>query len=146
MKSQKGVTLLSLVIYIIVLTIVVSILALISRSFFSNMSYVKDQATYAPEFNKFNMFFIQDIKNNTTATVNGNEIQFADGTRYTFNADQKEIYRNDKRIAKNVQVVIFTSRTETVRSTTKNIINVNMAIGNTNALFNKSIDYVLKYW
>ena len=146
MKSQKGVTLIALVIYVIVLTIVVSILAMISSFFFSNVNFVKKQANYAPEFNKFNMFFIQDVKNNKNVTVSGNNIKFEDGTEYTFNLDQKAIYRNGKAIAKNVQAAVFTTTTETIRNTTKNIVNVSIAIGNTGALFTKEIDYVLKYW
>lgn len=146
MKSQKGVTLVALVIYVIVFTIVISILALISSFFFSNVNLVKDQANYAPEFNKFNMFFIQDVKNNTDVTVSGNTVTFADGTKYDFNLDQKAIYRNGKAIAKNVQVAVFKASTETIRNTTKNIVNVSIAIGNTGSLFTKEIDYVLKYW
>lgn len=146
MKSQKGVTLIALVIYVIVLTIVVSILAMISSFFFSNVNFVKDQANYAPEFNKFNMFFIQDVKNNKNVTVSGNNIKFEDGTEYIFILDQKAIYRNGKAIAKNVQAAVFTTTTETIRNTTKNIVNVSIAIGNTGALFTKEIDYVLKYW
>ena len=146
MKSQKGVTLIALVIYVIVLTIVVSILAMISSFFFSNVNFVKDQANYAPEFNKFNMFFIQDVKNNKNVTVSGNNIKFEDGTEYIFNLDQKAIFRNGKAIAKNVQAAVFTTTTETIRNTTKNIVNVSIAIGNTGALFTKEIDYVLKYW
>lgn len=146
MKSQKGVTLVALVIYIIVFTIVISILAVVSSFFFSNINFVKDQANYAPEFNKFNMFFIQDVKNNKNVTVSGNTVQFEDGTKYDFNLEQKVIYRNGTEIAKNVQVAVFKTSTETIRNTTKNIINVNIAIGNTGSLFTKSIDYVLKYW
>ena len=138
MKSQKGVTLVALVIYIIVFTIVISILSVISSFFFSNVNFVKEQANYAPEFNKFNMFFIQDVKNN--------KIEFADGTRYDFNSDQKAIYRNGKAIAKNIQVAVFKPSTVTIRNTTKNIVNVNIAIGKAGSLFTKDIDYVLKYW
>ena len=146
MKSQKGVTLVSLVIYIIVLTIVISILGIVSSFFFKNIMIVKEGANYAPEFNKFNMFFIQDVKNNESVTINENTIQFADGTKYDFSLDKKEIYRNGKTIAKDIQAVVFKTSTETVRNTTKNIINVNIAIGNTGNLFTKNIDYVLKYW
>ena len=42
MKSQKGVTLVALVIYIIVFTIVISILSVISSFFFSNVNFVKE--------------------------------------------------------------------------------------------------------
>lgn len=146
MKSQKGVTLVALVIYIIVFTIVISILSVISSLFFSNVNFVKEQANYAPEFNKFNMFFIQDVKNNKNVTVNNNTVEFADGTRYDFNSDQKAIYRNGKAIAKNIQVAVFKPSTVTIRNTTKNIVNVNIAIGKAGSLFTKDIDYVLKYW
>lgn len=146
MKSQKGVTLIALVTYIIVLTIVISTLAVVSSFFFKNVNFVKEQANYAPEFNKFNMFFIEDVKNNKSVTVNNNTVQFEDGTKYDFNLEQKAIYRNGERIAKNVQVVVFKTSTETIRNTDKNIINVNIAIGNTGSLFTKNIDYVLKYW
>ncbi len=122
MKSQKGVTLVALVIYIIVFTIVISILSVISSFFFSNVNFVKEQANYAPEFNKFNMFFIQDVKNNKNVTVNNNTVEFADGTRYDFNSDQKAIYRNGKAIAKNIQVAVFKPSTVTIRNTTKNIV------------------------
>ena len=98
------------------------------------------------EFNKFNMFFIQDVKNNKNVTVNNNTIEFADGTRYDFNSDQKAIYRNGKAIAKNIQVAVFKPSTVTIRNTTKNIVNVNIAIGKAGSLFTKDIDYVLKYW
>lgn len=146
MKSQNGVTLIALVIYVIVLTIVVSILAMISSFFFSNVNFVKEQANYAPEFNKFNMFFIQDVKQNKNLTITDNVVRFEDGTEYIFNLDQKAIYRNGEAIAKDVQVAVFTTTTETIRNTTKNIVNVNIAIGNTGDLFTKEIDYVLKYW
>ena len=139
MKSQKGVTLVALVIYIIVFTIVISILSVISSFFFSNVNFVKEQANYAPEFNKFNMFFIQDVKNNKNVTVNNNTIEFADGTRYDFNSDQKAIYRNGKAIAKNIQVAVFKPSTVTIRNTTKNIVNVNIAIGKAGSLFTKDI-------
>ena len=146
MKSQKGVTLVALVIYIIVFTIVISILSVVSSFFFSNVNFVKEQANYAPEFNKFNMFFIQDVKNNKNVTITGNTVEFADGTTYDFNSDQKAIYRNGKAIAKNIQVAVFKPSTVTIRNTTKNIVNVNIAIGKAGSLFTKDIDYVLKYW
>ena len=40
-KKEKGITLVALVIYIIVFTIVISILSVISSFFFSNVNFVK---------------------------------------------------------------------------------------------------------
>ena len=64
MKNQKGVTLISLIIYIIVLTIIISILSLVSQSFFNNIKYITEKGKYVSEYNKFNMYFIKDVKNN----------------------------------------------------------------------------------
>ena len=64
MKSQKGITLTSLVVYIVVLLIVLGLLSNISKYFYSNTKYITDANKYVSEFNKFNMYFIEDVKNN----------------------------------------------------------------------------------
>ena len=144
MKSQKGVTLVALVIYIIVFTIVISILSVISSFFFSNVNFVKEQANYAPEFNKFNMFFIQDVKANKAASIIGTTIVFEDGTKYEYK--DESIYRNDKKIAKNIRTASFEPATYTVNNVTKNLIKVNLNIGVEKKSYQKQIEYVLKYW
>lgn len=145
MKSEKGVTLLSLALYILIATIAIGILAMISSNFFFNARKVKSQNEYAEEFNKFNMFFIQDVKNNKTAVVTDTTVTFEDGNIYTYNESNKCILRNETIIAKNVQALKYTAGTYEVNTLIKNLITVNMNIGNNN-LFQKEIEYVLKYW
>ena len=65
MKSEKGVTLTSLVIYMAIFSVILAIMALISNYFFRNIEQIKDSPRYIVEFNKFSMFFIADVKNNT---------------------------------------------------------------------------------
>lgn len=148
MKSEKGITLTSLVIYIIVATILIGAMASLSSFFFSNMYLIKDQDRYAPEFTKFNMFFIEDVKNNQTATIEGTTITFEDGTKYSYNAGESAIYRNDKKITELVQSVEFTQSLVKINNTTKQIITVNMSIGKAenDLLNNVKVEYVLKYW
>lgn len=144
MNSQKGITLTALVIYIGVSTIVISIMAVISSFFFENVDGIKKQENYASEFNKFNMFFINDVKQDKTAVVEGNKITFEDGTVYQYIKSQKTILRNDTEIASNVTNLTFKlEKYEATKNTTKNIITVNISIGES---FNESIEYVLKYW
>lgn len=143
MKSEKGVTLTSLVVYIAVLTIVLGTLTLISTFFFNNVNEIKNQEKHAPEFNKFAMFFIQDVKNNRTATVNGETITFQDGNIYTYNRQERQIYRNDTVIAREVKNISYTQSNYTVENTTKNIIQVDISIGEN---FNKQMEFVLRYW
>lgn len=144
MKSEKGVTLTALVIYVVVATVVIGALAIISSYFYSNMGYVKDQTEYVSEYNKFNMFFIQDVKNNKTAEVTDYKITFEDGTVYEYKL--KAIYRNDEEIATKIEDALFTSGTYIVNNTTKNLIGVSLQVGTEKKLYEKKIEYVLKYW
>lgn len=144
MKSEQGVTLTSLVIYIAVATVLISSMALMSSHFFANIQLVKNQSDYVVEYNKFNMFFIQDVKANKVASIMGTTIVFEDGTKYEYKNDS--IYRNNKKIAKNIRKASFEPATYTVNNVTKNLIKVNLNIGVEKKSYQKQIEYVLKYW
>ena len=62
MKSEKGITLTSLAIYIMVVIIVVGILATITVSLRSNIKDINKEGTSDIEIDKFNMYFLQDVK------------------------------------------------------------------------------------
>jgi hypothetical protein len=144
MKSEQGVTLTSLVIYIAVATVLISTMAVMSSHFFANIQLVKNQSDYVVEYNKFNMFFIQDVKANKAASIIGTTIVFEDGTKYEYK--DESIYRNDKKIAKNIRTASFEPATYTVNNVTKNLIKVNLNIGAEKKSYQKQIEYVLKYW
>ena len=78
-KSQKGITLTSLVIYVVALTIIMGVLTTITTTFFSNMGNVVDSPKEINEYNKFIMFFVTDIKNYNTATVTDSSVDFGNG-------------------------------------------------------------------
>lgn len=147
MKSNKGITLLSLIIYIISLTLVISILSIVSKFFYSNTQNIMDKGKYISEFNKFNMYFIEDVKNNKqTYSVTDNEIIFADGTVYTFNGQEDNgIYRNKVKICKNISYCSFSKNEIQVDGIQKNIIKVNIVIEGSKT-FSAQNEYVLKYW
>ena len=145
MKNQKGITLVSLVIYIIVLMIVLSILSVISKMFFNNLNYVTDMGKYISEFNKFNMYFIDDVKKNSDIlkiNKDNTQIIFQDGTIYTF--VDNSIYRNNIKICKNILSCNFQEKEEFINNINKKIIKVTMNIYGLN--IPTSNDYVLKYW
>ena len=146
MNNQKGITLISIIIYIIVLTIVLSTLSVVSSVFFNNLNYITDRGKYISEFNKFNMYFIEDVKNNTDILkINNNksEIIFDDGTIYTFKDDS--IYRNKIKICKNIKNCVFEERQDNNSGITKKIIKVKINIYGLDNLITSN-DYVLKYW
>ena len=62
-KSQKGITLAALTVYIFIFTLIIGVITTISNSFYANIGDVVDAPKYIAEFNKFTMFFAVDIKN-----------------------------------------------------------------------------------
>lgn len=145
MKTEKGITLTSVVVYVLIATALISSTALLSSFFFSNMSLIKEQNQYAPEFNKFSMFFIEDVKNNKSAEVTTTKVTFADGTVYEYKSNEKAVYRNDTKITEKLDSFTFSSSEYVVSNTTKQIINVKMMIDGVPNSIN-GIEYVLKYW
>ena len=149
MKSQKGVTLIALIVYLIGITIAMSILALISDNFFSNASYIADTGRYISEFNKFNMYFIEDVKESTDfLSFTDTEIVFNDGVTYTYQASPDNgIYRNKVKICSHILFCKFDKRTELDMESgiLKTIVTVDMVLVGSNN-YTTSVDYVLKYW
>lgn len=145
MKEEKGITLTSLILYIMVLLVVVGTLSYVSTYFYSNTSYITDIGKYTAEFNKFNVYFIEDVKNNSNLySITENKIVFEDGTIYTYS--NGSIYRNKVEICKNINSCIFSKIEETDRNNfTKQIINVKLSIKGSEG-FESENNYVLKYW
>lgn len=144
MNSQKGITLTALVMYIIIATIVISLMAVVSSTFYRNIDKVNKEANYPAEFNKFNMFFINDVKNNNDVNIENNKVTFLDGTVYEYKKDEQAIYRNGNIITNNVTDITFSlSKLKSTEKTTKNIITVKINLCEN---FKETIEYVLKYW
>lgn len=145
MKLEKGITLTALVAYMATFIIIIGIITTISSHFYKNMGQVKEVPEYVEEFNKFSMFFVLDVKNNSTITsISNSSIEFGDGTKYAFKDNC--IYRNDEKIAKYVKNFSFTGSDYTENNFTKKIVNVIAEFGRNNETITRNIDFVLKYW
>ena len=147
MKSEKGITLISLIIYLVILAIILGVLASISINIFNNLKYAKDTGKDLYQFNNFNMYFIDDVKNNSKIydlDEEGHKIIFIDGTVYTF--ENNNIYRNKVKICENIENIRFSSREiEDENNFKKQIITVEMTI-KADTIFTSKNEYVLKYW
>lgn len=153
MKSQKGVTLISLTVYIIVMTIVIGTVSLISSYFYND---IKDKAnTVEPlaQYTKLNSFFTEEINrprikileckttyidNDQTKGVETSHIVFDNGVQYTFVSKNQAIYRNQVKIARQIKSCSFTQGMENAK--TKITINVQAQKNN----FNRTQDYTIK--
>lgn len=145
LKENKGITLTSLVIYIIVFVIIIAIMANISNYFYSNIEGIKDSPKYVTEFNKFSMFFVADVKRNTeVVSVSENSLQFADGTKYEYR--DESIYRNNEQISKYVKSFSFGKKPYVINSFSKTLINVSSIYGTEKEQITRNVEFVLKYW
>lgn len=145
MRSEKGITLTSLVVYIVLIILVVGLLSLVSQDFFKNTQYIMDSGKYIQEYNKFNMYFIEDVKNNTDIySIQNNIIVFKDGTTYTFS--NNDIYRNKVKICDNIKYCEFLKNDYIdEKDFKKKIITVKIQIDGSE-VFETENNYVLKYW
>ena len=149
LKSEKGITLMTLTVYIIVMLIIVGIVATISTFFYDNLDVVKDSAKYSSEFDKFNSSLISDVKSNKHVNVDPNNkiIIFEDGTTYKYNNSDEGIYRGQSKIASHVKYFTVSKKTIVIDNVDKEILTIKIIIGDSDkTLINKSIDYTLKYW
>lgn len=137
MRSQRGVTLTSLVTYIIVILIVVGILATIMANFESNVDKLNKEGTSSTEIDKFNIYFIKEVKKqgNEIDSISSREVLFTTGNKYTYKSNS--IYLNDNiKISEDIEKCVFESNIENG----KTIISVTIKAKNSEQ---KQIEYVL---
>lgn len=148
-KSEKGVTLLALTIYMIVLTAVLGMMTVLSNLFYNNVYTLQDTVENAGDFDTLNSCLIIDAKANTSVRVDEGTktIVFGDDTTYTYNEEEEAIYRGEFKVASHVKYFNVTSSTKTVDNVEKEILTIKIIIGySTQNLINQTIDYTLKYW
>lgn len=145
MKSEKGVTLTALAVYITVFILIILIMSFVSNYFFENVGQIKDSPKYVSEFNKFSMFFVADVKRNTTLiSCSDTELEFADGTKYIYK--DNAVYRNDVKIAQYFKNFSFKQSEYTQNSFTKTTVIVKAELENETNKMERQIEFVLKYW
>lgn len=103
MKNNKGITLVSLLLYVCVMSIVLSTISLITAEFYNNTEDIQENVQEIIEFNKFNSYFLKEIKtkNNKIDTVGNDYILFTTGN--FFKIDGEIIYFNDVKVCEKVK-------------------------------------------
>lgn len=131
MKNQKGITLTALTIYVIVFMLVIGIVATLTSYFYKNvMNFDEITKSYA-EINKFNMFFLQDIKEKGVTIQNFTEVEdkkigitLYNSNTYETNVykfENNAIYRNGTLICNNINSLEFE-----IDVSNNKIININI--------------------
>ncbi len=112
MKNDKGITLTSLIIYLIGMAIVVGTIATLTSFFYKNVNIESINDDSSTQYTKFSSIFTNEIntENNTiidckTLTKNDNKtsyIIFSSGNQYTFKSENNAIYKNKIKICENI--------------------------------------------
>ncbi len=139
MKMQKGVTLVSLTIYIIVMTIVISVISMISTYFFKNTKNILKDIEPITEQTRFSSFFTEEVNRSNSKILACDEhyVVFDDGVQYTFVPENKGVYRNQVKICRGVEICKF----ERTIKNGKDVITVTLKM---EKAVEKRVDYTLK--
>ena len=120
MKMEKGVTLISVTIYVIVMVIIVSVITVLTSYFYKNVDVNSAKEDLNQQYTRFNAYFteevnkkgnqvltISDIDENTTNEGVQKYIWFSSGNQYTFIPANKSIYINSVKIAEDIENCTF---------------------------------------
>lgn len=143
MQTEKGVTLISVTIYIIVMLIIVTIITVLTSYFYKNVNIHSATQNLNQQYTKFNSYFTEEVnkKGNKILDIQSpikledeegadmqnnvgkqNYIIFSSGNQYTYIPKNKGIYMNKVKIAQNITGCIFTTNKEENGKTTIMVI------------------------
>jgi len=140
MKKDKGVTLVSLVVYIVVMSIVIAVMSAIISNFYKNTTTVQGGIEEIIKFNKFNTYFLKEVKfnDNSIDSISENYILFSSGN--SFSISNNTIYYNNIQICEGIDSILFETIENDLELEKRTIIKVDLKIGS----FEKAINYKIE--
>ena len=147
MKKERGITLVSLVMYVVVLTVVIELVMLFNGDFYPKIASLNEENILAENFDKFNLSFLKDVKESATASIVQKNsdivIALSNGAHYYYVEQDGAIYREKIKIVDNINS--FSVNYYSLSN--KNILRVGIIFGeNENKQFGRTINYILNYW
>ena len=106
MKKESGITLLTLIVYVIVLTFIVATVSTINMTFYSNLEKFDGDAESTVGYSKFNMYFLKDIKKENVKVLGKDEtyiILSCNGEQIEYSVQNKALYKNKIKICSNIE-------------------------------------------
>lgn len=145
MKSQKGVTLTTLAIYIVLVFIALAMIATVTANFQKNIKESNEEGTEVSEISNLNMYLLQEAKKqgNKISSLSATQITFTSGKIFRYSQEDGAIYLQDTnnsqvkiQIASSIESCIFSKKIENE----KEIIQVRIKLENVEE---KTMEYVL---
>ncbi len=109
MKSQKGITLVSLIVYVFVMTIVVGIIAVVTGTFMKSLRDANFYNDPIAEYTAFNSYFTEEVNHKGVQITDcqDNYIVFDNNVQYSFIPENRGIYRNQVKICWDIDSCTF---------------------------------------
>ena len=141
MKKEKGITMISLVVYVAVMTVVIGVMSSIITSFYKNTDTVQGNVQEIVEFSKFNSYFLKEVKinNNKVDHISSDNTYILFTSGNSFSISNNKIYYNNIKICDEVQSMQI-SLGKNGNGIDKSIVNVTLNFEN----FNKSLNYKIE--
>lgn len=129
MKSEKGITLVSVIIYIIAMLIIISVITVLTSYFYTNIDINEVREDLNQQYTKFNTYFVEEVnrKGNKILKIGETEINategvqkyiiFSSGNQYTYIPANRGIYMNTVKIAENIEDCTFVKGNENGKTT-----------------------------
>ena len=143
MKSEKGITLTSLVIYVIGITIIFAVVANLTIYFNKNSRTIEYTTNNSAQITRLNQYLINDTKKENAQITEANEniitIQTNGETiKYTYDKNSKGIYRNKVKIANDVQSLEI--KKDIIYDKTKLLLNITIGM---QEQIQKDLEYII---
>lgn len=144
MKNQKGLTLITTVLYCTIMLLIIGVVGVIRINTDKNIANIQELKGYVPEINKLSMYMIAETKDSTNAVKkisgDGSSIEFKNGNKYVFT--DNEIYKvssdNKKiKICEEIINCVF----EYDMQNRKDIVKVTLQVGR-DEIIQKTMEYI----
>lgn len=117
MKSERGVTLVSLIVYVIAMLITVTVVTIVTSYFYKNVDIEPEKYTYFSEFTKIETYFAEEanieenkvlqVSSPVSDSITQQYLALSSGNQYTYIKNNKAIYKNNVKIASGVEKCEF---------------------------------------
>lgn len=142
MKRENGITLTSIIIYIIALLIVVGVISSLTNYFYKNININQNNNLTNEQFIKFNSYFTSEINQEGIKVIESGEnanstfITFSNKQTYTYSKENKSIFLNEMKLCESIDNCAFAYEQQEKRYK----ITVNFKAGN----FERTTTYYTK--
>lgn len=126
LRSNKGITMMSLIIYITSFLVVVGIVAGITAFFYGNSSLMTQELYSASDYNKLNLYLVKESEQAGNRVTNTSTLTFSNGDKFTYDSTNHLLYYNSICLCEDIQG--FSAVTD--YSSGKEVVNVKVDFTN----------------